>query len=271
MVQSIVLQTFRMSTRQYEHPDRLVQSITDWWENHLSRDGFTIAFRHFAHALWEFARESTLQQKRKRYGDVDFDWDHRVDTTSATVGWHDRLLGALNSPYQPTEEPLFHEMIVSLNVNFREFTFIDIGSGKGRTLLMASNYPFRRILGVELLPGLHYVAEQNIAKYKSDSQLCHALESICIDARKFVFPMEPMVLYLFNPLPAQGLDDVLTNLEQSLQTNPRPVFALYHNPEHEHLFTQRRFLQKIRGTHQYSLFSNNLAESSFSSLQPSLE
>ena len=34
------------------------------------------------------------------------------------------------------------------------FTFIDLGSGKGRTLLMASDYPFRRIIGLELLEEL---------------------------------------------------------------------------------------------------------------------
>jgi hypothetical protein len=191
---------------------------------------------------------------------VDFDWDYRVNTTSATLTWHDRLLGVLNSSYQPTEELLFREMLDSLNIDFRDFTFIDLGSGKGRTLLMASSYPFRCILGIELLLGLHQVAQQNIANYRSDSQLCHELRSICIDAREFVFPVESMVLYLFNPLPAQGLDDVLDNLETSLLTNPRRIHLIYHNPEHEQLLTQRAFLRKTGGTHQYSLFSNGSTE-----------
>ena len=234
--------------------------VIQWWKDQFSQHGLAGTLCRFAQAVWEFARESTPQRKRQRYGDADFDWDYRVDTTSATVAWRDRLLGTLHSPYQPTEKKLFTEMLGSLDIDFSDFIFIDIGSGKGRTLLMASRYPFRRILGVELLPNLHQVTQRNIVHYKSDSQLCHALESICIDARKFVFPMEPMVLYLFNPLPAEGLDQVLTNLEQSLRTNPRRVLALYHNPEHEHLLTQRRFLQKISGTHQYSLFSNNLAK-----------
>ena len=104
-------------------------------------------------------------QRRRRYGDVEYDWDHRVNTTSATVGWRERLLGQFHSGYQPTEPALFTEMMASLNINFQEFTFIDLGSGKGRVLLMAADYPFRRILGVELFPALHHVAQQNLDAY----------------------------------------------------------------------------------------------------------
>ncbi|MGB7586030.1 MAG: class I SAM-dependent methyltransferase, partial [Terriglobales bacterium] len=184
----------------------------------------------------------------------DYDWNHRVDTTSATVNWRDRLLGLLNSPYQPTDPALFHEMLASLSLDFRDFTFIDIGSGKGRTLLLASDYPFRRIVGVELLPELHRVAQENIRKYKNESQQCFVLESICADARDFIFPPEPTVLYLFNPLPEPGLVQLAANLEQSSREHPRPIFVIYHNPALEHVLAASKWLKKIGGTHQYSSF-----------------
>ncbi len=114
------------------------------------------ATRQLLAALWEFVRDSTPERLRQRYGDADYDWEHRVNTTSAAVGWRDRLLGVFHSPYQPTESALFHEMLDALSQqshsDFHDFVFIDLGSGKGRTLLMASDYPFRRIVGVELLP-----------------------------------------------------------------------------------------------------------------------
>ena len=53
-------------------------------------------------------------------------------------------------------------MMSSLKLDFQEFTFIDIGSGKGRVLMMAADYPFRRILGIELLPDLHRAAQENL-------------------------------------------------------------------------------------------------------------
>ena len=150
-------------------------------------------------------------------------------------------------------------MQASPKIDFREFTFIDIGSGKGRALLMAADYPFRRILGIELLPALHRVAKENIGKYKSDSQQCFAIDCLLGDASEFAFPPEPTVLYLFNPLPESGLVRMISNLEHSLREHPRPVFVLYHNPLLEPVLTRSAAFKRIAGTHQYSIFSRNVA------------
>ena len=56
---------------------------------------------------------------------------------------------------------------------------------------MASEYPFRRIIGVELLAELNKVAQQNIARYRSQRQKCSAIESHAGDARAFEFPTKP--------------------------------------------------------------------------------
>ena len=240
----------------------LITSIRNWWQDQAARNGFFPTLKQFISTLWEFARESTPSQRRQRYGDVDYDWDFRVDTTSATVGWLDRLLGHFHSPYQPTEPTLFGEMIESLmqvapKINLPEFTFIDIGSGKGRALLMASQYPFRRILGIELLPELHRVAKENIGKYESDSQRCFVIDSVLGDGGEFAFPAEPTVLYLFNPLPESGLLRMIMNLEQSLRENPRQVFVLYHNPLLERVVTRNGVITRIAGAREYSIFSQN--------------
>jgi hypothetical protein len=146
-------------------------------------------------------------------------------------------------------------------IDFREFTFIDIGSGKGRALLMAADYPFRCILGVELLPDLHRVAEENIGKYKSDSQLCFAIDCVRGDAGEFAFPPEPAVLYLFNPLPESGLVKMVSNLEHSLRKHPRAVFVIYHNPLLESVLMAGTTFRKIAGTQQFSVFAARVVES----------
>jgi hypothetical protein len=238
----------------------LVATLHPWWTENSSRDGFSSTLKRFIFTLWEFVRESTPARRRQRYGDVEYDWDFRVDTTGATVGWRDRLLGHFHSPYQPTEPALFREMLASLiqaspNIDFPEFTFIDIGSGKGRALLLAADYPFRRILGIELLPALHRVAQENINKYKSDSQQCFAMDCLLGDASEFPFSPEPTVLYLFNPLPESGLTRMISNLEHSLREHPRQVFVLYHNPLLERVLTRNAAFTRIAGTPQYSILS----------------
>jgi hypothetical protein len=140
--------------------------------------------------------------------------------------------------------------------DFQDFVFIDLGSGKGRTLLMASDYPFRRILGVELLPALHQIAQENLSKYHGETQKCFALEFFCADAVQFAFPAEPMVLYLFHPLPESGLRRVIENLGRSLQIHPRAVYVLYHNPLWEHVLNESAALKKIGETHQYAMYAN---------------
>lgn len=231
-------------------------SLRSWWQECAYRRGIVPTAWAFTHSLWSFLRDSTPEQRRRRYGDVEYDWDHCVDTTSATVGWRDRLLGVFHSPYQPTEPALFHEMLQSLRTDFADFTFLDLGSGKGRSLLMASEYPFRRIVGVELLPELHRVAWENLRKYAKEGQRCRVLESLCGDAREFQFPAEPTVLYLFNPLPEVGLVKVIENLERSLLEHPRRVLVLYHNPILEPVLAARSALKRVNGTHQYCVYES---------------
>jgi hypothetical protein len=146
-------------------------------------------------------------------------------------------------------------MMASLPIEFDKFTFVDLGSGKKRTLLMASEYPFRRIVGVELIAELHRAAEQNIRDYRSPTQRCVQVESMLADACEFVLPETPLVLYLFNPLPEAGLRRVIRNLEQSLEQSPRPVWMMYHNPAMDNVLAASRALVRAGGTGQYSVFT----------------
>jgi SAM-dependent methyltransferase len=245
----------------------VLRTAWQWWRYAATYEGRFAATRRLAGVLWEFARDSTPERLRQRFGDADYDWDYRVNTTSGAVGWRDRLLGMFHSAYQPTEPAAFHEMLDSLQqiiqrtpnpdqitLDFRDFTFIDLGCGKGRTLLMASDYPFRKIIGVELLPALHEIAQENLRQYKSVAQKCFALEAVCADGTAFPLPEDPLVIYLFNPFPESGMRQVAANLELTLRAHPRPVFVLYHNPLLEHTFSENAALRKIVGAQQYSLF-----------------
>jgi hypothetical protein len=238
----------------------LSRSAWRWWNELAAQEGRVAATRRLASVLAEFVRDSTPERLRQRYGDAEYDWDHRVNTTSAAVGWRDRLLGVFHSPYQPTEAGLFHEMIDALcehtHIDLSEFVFVDLGSGKGRTLLLASDYSFRRIVGVELLPALHEIAKQNVSSYHGESQKCFVIDTICGDATEFTFADEPTVLYLFNPFPEPGMRCVIGNLERSLRARPRAVYVLYHNPLLEHVLGESAVLKKICGTHQFAVYGS---------------
>lgn len=225
------------------------------WKETRSRKGAAGALTEIGADVWEFLLESTPERRRRRYGDVEYDWDHHSDTTSATVSHRARLLAAISgAPYQPTEPGAFQEMIKSLKLDLREFTFIDLGSGKGRTLLMAAEFPFRRIVGVELVRELHEVAQRNVAALAEPD--ASRIELRCEDARDYDFPREPVLLYLFNPLPAPALEEMIERLRASCQSNPRPVRVIYHNPLSERVLADSGFLNKVSGTEQFCVYSN---------------
>jgi SAM-dependent methyltransferase len=240
-------------------------ALASWWREQVQEKGAVAAGVGLLRELWGFLRESTPAQRRQRYGDMDYDWQRRVNTTSGSVGWQTRLLGIFHSPYQPTDPALFREMMAALPVNFREFTFIDIGSGKGRTLLLASEYAFRKIIGVELIADLNRIAQENIAAYWSERPAPEAegsntgrppapIEAFCMDARDFAFPPEPLLVYLFNPLPEAGLRQVVRNLGDSLARVPRPVWIVYHNALLERVLTESSWFVKELERPEFAIF-----------------
>lgn len=215
--------------------------------------------RYYGREFADMLRDLTPERRKSRYGDIDFDFDHGVDTTWATVSLRTRVREWLSGgQYQPSEPILFREIIESLPVTTDGFTFIDLGSGKGRTLLMASSFPFRRIVGMELLEELNAIALANIARYGNDEQRCFAIESYAGDARYFKFPGEPTILYLFNPFPRHIWREVLANLHGSLRVAPREVFVVYHNPVHEDILKVQGWLREVKRTHQFVIYEANL-------------
>lgn len=226
-----------------------------WFRDTVRTRGFLGAAGYYFAGIVELLRDLTPTRRRSRYGDIDFDFDHGVDTTWANISLRTRLRELLSGgQYQPSEPELFHRILQVVPVAPDGFTFVDLGSGKGRTLLMASDYAFRRIVGVEILAELDEIARKNIARYRSEQQKCFTLESSAGDARAFVFPLEPIVLYLFNPFPEHVLRTVLANLRKSLTEVPRPAYVLYHNLEHERVFSGQEWLQARYRVPEFAIY-----------------
>jgi SAM-dependent methyltransferase len=234
---------------------QLHKILVSWWREQREYAEFWPTFRCLAHVAWEFVRDSMPDRSRARFGDVDYDWEHRVDTTSANVSWRGRLIGLLNSSYQPIEPELFREMLNCLGIDYTRFTFIDIGSGKGRALLMACEYPFRKVIGMELLPELDRIAQDNIRKFPSEKRRCTALQALCGDATTFDFPSEPLVVFMFHPLPEAGFKRVIMNLRDWAREFSKECWLIYANPLFEKIVLESELFQKEAGTHQYSIFS----------------
>jgi SAM-dependent methyltransferase len=150
-----------------------------------------------------------------------------------------------NAGYFGVAPSAFREILHRLQLDFEKYTFVDLGSGKGRALLIASDYPFRAIVGVELSPKLHAIAVANIAIYQGSAQRCGDIRSIEADATEYSFPDGPFVVYLWNPFEAPVFTSVLANLEATLARDPREVYIVYIQPDLEPLIAASRFWRKL--------------------------
>ncbi len=117
-----------------------------------------------------------------------------------------------------------------------DLSFIDFGSGKGRVLLMASRFSFRQCIGVEMHPGLHGTATENIERWRAQGKAISPLESRCVDATSFAFPDGPCLLYLFNPFAGKVLGEVIAHIAHTFAHRPGELDVIYVNSEFNRLF-----------------------------------
>lgn len=110
---------------------------------------------------------------------------------------------------------------------------------------MASEYPFRRCLGVEIAPDLVEIARSNIRSYCNPDRCCADLSTIEGDAADFAFPERPSVVFLFNPFSHAVMARVAGNLERSYRCAPRPLILVHHHPRWFAPFSRLPFLVPI--------------------------
>jgi SAM-dependent methyltransferase len=112
--------------------------------------------------------------------------------------------------------------------------FLDVGAGKGRAMLLASQFPFLRVEGVELNPDLARIAAANISLWHNDLQ-AEALSPLTLhhaDATTHPLPPEPTLAFLFHPFELPILRRFLRHIETSQATHSRAFDLLYANAEH---------------------------------------
>ena len=196
---------------------------------------------------WRFhprVRRWAAELPREERLDLEFDRRFGTDTAGEVpleaVGIEGSEIERGHGRYRPVWTHVFRESLDRLGIDYRAYTFVDYGSGKGKALLLASDYPFAEIVGVEFARPLHEAAVRNIEKYSSQTQRCTRLRSECADATAFDPPPTPLVCFFFNPFDEGTTSVVLDRLRRSFDDNHRPIYVIYTNMrdvrEHEGIF-----------------------------------
>jgi SAM-dependent methyltransferase len=177
-----------------------------------------------------------------------FDAKHKVDTSgliyAEALAWgheHDHE----SAGYYATAPSIFHralarwsEALAGSAYEMSDYTFVDIGCGKGRVVMMASEYAFREIVGVELNPGLAKIARKNLRMWTRSARACSDLRLVKGDALSFPLPGGPVVLFFFNSFEREMVRMWLERLVDAAASRSAPIDLIYVHPEHRDVFHQ---------------------------------
>jgi len=209
--------------------------------------------------------------KHKQQAQLNLAWDraHGVETAaeqsleSAGVPLADIARG--NGVYRPLTEKLFRSAIASIGIDATRFTFVDIGSGKGKVLFMAADLPFKHVVGIEYAAGLHDVAVRNVSTYESDTRQCGSIEPVHADALQYTLPPGPLVLFIFNALAREIMRDLLKKLDADAAAD-RPLILIYTNlrnvAEIGDVFSGLQHLHVIRRVKNFVVVANEAGRAS---------
>nr|AUN36754.1 hypothetical protein [uncultured bacterium] len=157
-------------------------------------------------------------------------------------------------PYERSSESIFRNAIGKLPLRFEDYTFIDLGAGKGFALCLAAEFPFKRVVGVEYSRALVAEAAENLRNYDVRARKCMDASCVLGDATDFKFPAEPTVLYLYNPFQGKVMDRVIKNLKISLRDHPRDLWVLYTSPWEHRKFKRSREFELVDLTWDYAVY-----------------
>lgn len=145
--------------------------------------------------------------------------------------------------YEATDPRYFKKLFENLKWPFSKSIFIDFGCGKGASLVYASGYKFKKLIGVEFSEQLTGTARENL---KKQSDLSHGnidFEIINTDAGKYEIPIEADCFYFFNPFDEIVLDQVMMNIRKSLDKKYRKIMILYMNAIHSNVIEKHSFVK----------------------------
>jgi SAM-dependent methyltransferase len=130
-------------------------------------------------------------------------------------------------------------------------TFVDLGAGMGRAVLLASELGFKAVVGVELHPVLAGIARKNVSIWRATGREWASVGVVEGDAVEFALPDGPAVVFMFNPFGAPVMRRLLKGWRKTLAVRAGDVDLLYVNNEQESVLVGQRgwtrlYLGKVR-------------------------
>jgi SAM-dependent methyltransferase len=219
-------------------------------------------FTWFYHSTRSFGLAQTLTVIWSVIVDSSFDLYYGTDTVRRVARGSIEAKSenvVHSSDYGASKAMPFMRLMRRLNLP-KDSVFVDLGSGKGRALMLAAKYGFRKVVGVEFSGVLCDQSRINMEKFMRKCPSPSKIEIIESDVAKYHLNDDETVFFMFDPFNAPVLTQVLQNIGESVKRKPRSIWLIYGTPREQEIvarsgvFTQnQRYM--IIGV-EFRIFSN---------------
>lgn len=190
------------------------------------------------------------------------DWELGISTIGnktadeLTIDCGSKMVGHF---YQPSSSILFEKAMNQLPFNFSDKVFLDLGSGKGRALVLAAEAGFKKVIGVEYAAELNDIAYTNVERVRDKFPDTEFILTEG-DALIYEIPEEVDVIYLFNPFDEAAISTLVQRLRPIFERK-HPIYLVYVHPIHGEVFEQTfgqptALIASVKGMPDVSIFSN---------------
>jgi SAM-dependent methyltransferase len=174
-----------------------------------------------------------------------FDWYSGTSTAGLTHTQLDTYnADTENWPHLGCQWPALSFVLKDLP---REGTFVDLGSGKGKALLIAGMLAYQRVVGVEIDSELAVEARRNVENFRHRKR-AGVIESVTASVVDWRIPDDSSIVFLQNPFFGETFKEAMANIFNSYDRNPREMHIVYMFPwEHEWLLSTGRVHVEMYG------------------------
>jgi SAM-dependent methyltransferase len=230
----------------------------------LQRIRYSFACLGWRAAMTELANGADLPE-----ADAEFDAMHGTDTAGSVEPGNLGIANAESSRlairYLPSPLRVTSWMLDRVGIEFRDYSFVDLGCGKGRVLLIAAQRPFRSVVGVEISAELAAIARLNVERFKPPSEQIRAIRVETTDVRQFTMPAGNLLIHMYHPFDPAISAAVFTRLAEVREMPPRRVVVAYLTYTHSvpavaEMFARfpwlrlRRYEETVRGRYNWLFY-----------------
>lgn len=151
-------------------------------------------------------------------------------------------------------------MLEHLFTAFRKLSgntsIVDLGCGKGRVMMVAAHFGFKRMTGIDFGKEVYEHAKHNMAKKEKQFPDIR-WKVINQNVENYDISPDDSVFFMFNPFDYSVLKNFLRKLDISCDEFPRSIYFLYASPQHDRLLLNNGFaiVYQIQKMHLKSIIA----------------